>query len=53
MSIRNGTYGDYIYYKTDKMKKPKFLSLKKYNGNNIREDDIEDIKDWIQEEHFM
>lgn len=53
MSIRNGKYGDYIYYKTDKMKKPKFLSLKKYNGNNIREDDIEDIKDWIQEEHFM
>ena len=34
------------------MKKPKFLSLNKYNGN-IRHDDIEDVKDWIQEEHFM
>ena len=52
MSIRNGKYGDYIYYKTDKMKKPKFLSLNKYNGN-IRDDDIEDVKDWVQEEHFM
>lgn len=52
MTIRNGKYGDYIYYKTDKMKKPKFLSLKKYKGN-IRDDDIEDVKDWIQEEHFM
>ena len=28
-SIRKGKYGDYIYYKTDKMKRPKFISLKK------------------------
>ena len=52
MSVRNGKYGDYVYYKTEKMKKPMFLSLQKYDGN-IREDNIEDIKDWIQETHFM
>ena len=28
LSIRTGTYGPYIYFKTNKMKKPKFLSLK-------------------------
>jgi DNA topoisomerase-1 len=29
LSIRNGKYGDYIYYKTEKMKKPKFIPIKK------------------------
>lgn len=28
LSIRTGKYGPYIYFKTNKMKKPKFLSLK-------------------------
>jgi len=28
ISIRNGKYGDYIFYKTVNMKKPKFISLK-------------------------
>ena len=28
-SIRNGKFGHYIFYKTSKMKKPKFISLKK------------------------
>ena len=27
LSIRKGQYGDYIFYKTEKMKKPKFLKL--------------------------
>ena len=30
ISIRNGKYGNYIYYKTMKMKKPKFISLKTF-----------------------
>ena len=29
MSIRNGKYGPYIFYKTSSMKNPKFLPLKK------------------------
>jgi len=30
-SIRKGKYGDYIYYKTKKMKKPRFLKLEGFN----------------------
>jgi DNA topoisomerase-1 len=29
MSVRNGKFGPYVFYKTAKMKKPKFLPLKK------------------------
>ena len=28
MNIRKGKFGDYIFYKTEKMKKPRFLKLK-------------------------
>jgi DNA topoisomerase-1 len=31
ISIRNGKYGDYIFYKTVNIKKPKFISLKGFN----------------------
>lgn len=31
VSIRNGKYGDYIFYKTVNMNKPKFISLKGFN----------------------
>lgn len=31
ISIRNGKYGDYIFYKTVNMKKPKFISLKGFD----------------------
>ena len=30
ISIRNGKYGNYIFYKTMRMKKPKFISLKDF-----------------------
>ena len=33
ITIRNGKYGHYIYYKTDKMTKPKFIKLAKFGGN--------------------
>jgi DNA topoisomerase-1 len=33
VSIRSGKYGNYIFYKTPKMKKPKFISLKNFNMN--------------------
>ena len=29
MSIRTGKFGPYVFYKTDAMKKPKFIPLKK------------------------
>lgn len=31
ISIRSGKYGNYIFYKTMQMKKPKFISLKNFN----------------------
>jgi DNA topoisomerase-1 len=31
ISIRNGKFGHYIYYKTNQMKKPKFINLKKFH----------------------
>ena len=30
ISIRKGPYGDYLHYQTNKMKKPKFIGLKKF-----------------------
>jgi DNA topoisomerase-1 len=42
ISIRSGKYGNYIYYKTVQMKKPKFISLKNFNKNiySCSEDDF-------------
>ena len=46
-SIRNGKYGDYIFYKTTRMKKPKFLKL-----NNFSEDyktcELDIIQKWLK-----
>lgn len=33
ISIRSGKYGNYVFYKTMKMKKPKFVSLKNFEKN--------------------
>jgi hypothetical protein len=33
VSIRSGKYGNYIFYKTMRMKKPKFISLKNFQKN--------------------
>lgn len=45
-SIRKGPKGDYIFYKTKTMKKPKFLDIKKFT-KNYSECSIEEIKEWI------
>ena len=49
-SIRNGKYGDYIFYKTDKMRKPNFLKL-----NNFDEDyktcELEKIQIWLKNKY--
>ena len=53
-SIRKGPKGDYIFYKTQKMKKPKFFDLKNFNSE-IKEDykicDINILKSWIREKY--
>jgi topoisomerase IA-like protein len=49
MSIRQGKYGPYIYYKTESMKKPQFFSLKKYD---FLEKSNEEIIQWVQEKYL-
>lgn len=46
-SVRSGKYGDYVYYKTSTMKKPKFYPL------DIESRDINDIKEYIQKKYNL
>jgi len=47
LSIRNGKFGPYIFYKTDKMTKPRFYDLKKFeNGFGVCEKD--ELINWIR-----
>ena len=48
LSIRNGKYGDYIFYKTNKMTKPKFYKLNEFK-ENYKSCDIDVLKEWINE----
>lgn len=48
LSIRDGKYGNYIFYKTQKMKKPRFISLTGFKGNVIEETE-DNLKKWIRE----
>jgi DNA topoisomerase-1 len=48
LSIRDGKYGNYIFYKTQKMKKPRFISLNGFKGN-IQEETEDNLKRWIRE----
>lgn len=48
VSIRDGKYGHYIFYKTQYMKKPRFISLNGYKGNICEETD-DNVKKWIRE----
>jgi len=47
-SIRNGQYGDYIFYKTEKMKTPKFIKLQGFKGD-YKTCPISLLEQWI---HF-
>jgi DNA topoisomerase-1 len=54
MSIRKGPSGDYLFYKTIKMKKPKFYDIKKFIieiKENYKKCDISLLKDWIKNEY--
>lgn len=50
--LRKGKFGNYIFYQTETMKKPKFISIKKPKNNiNFEIDDIDIIKEWIREQN--
>ena len=46
-SIRKSKRGDYLFYKTKKMKKPQFFSLKDYPGDYK----VDPLHTWIQSQH--
>ena len=47
LSIRNGKFGPYIFYKTEKMVKPRFYDLRNFeNGFGVCEK--EELVDWIR-----
>ena len=48
ISIRNGKYGDYIFYKTNKMKNPKFLKLKGFT-EDYKSCELNILLEWIKE----
>jgi DNA topoisomerase-1 len=48
VSIRKGKYGDYIFYKTEKMKKPQFLKLSSFN-DDYKNCSLENLKTWLKE----
>jgi DNA topoisomerase-1 len=52
ISIRSGKVGksDYIFFKTENMKKPSFLSMEGYIGD-YKTDDLSTIKSWIREKY--
>jgi DNA topoisomerase-1 len=54
ISIRKGTKGDYIFYKSAKMKKPQFFDLNKFSSD-VKEDykicDITILKSWINDKY--
>jgi DNA topoisomerase-1 len=47
LTIRSGKFGDYLFYKTEKMKKPTFLKLHGFKENHM-ECPIDTIKAWVE-----
>ena len=50
MNIRNGKYGDYLYYKTDCMKKPQFFKIQSF-PDDYKKCNLYILKDWIREKY--
>jgi N-acetylglutamate synthase-like GNAT family acetyltransferase len=50
ISIRNSAHGDYLFFKTAKMKKPVFYKLTGFKGD-YKNCNIEILKSWIIDEH--
>lgn len=52
LSIRKGKYGDYIFYKSETMKKPKFLKLDGFNHEGgYLTCSLDTLKLWIKEKY--
>jgi DNA topoisomerase-1 len=50
ISIRRGKFGDYIFYKTQKMTKPMFLKIGGFKGD-YKSCHIDILQDWIKDEY--
>jgi len=50
ITIRKGAKGEYIFYKSAKMKKPQFYNLNGFEGN-YQSCSIDILKAWIKETH--
>jgi DNA topoisomerase-1 len=50
ISIRKSKKGDYIFFKTPKMKKPKFFALKGFE-EDYKTCDMDVLKSWLKEKH--
>tara|TARA_B110001452_G_C15236101_1_gene427958 strand:- start:279 stop:2693 length:2415 start_codon:yes stop_codon:yes gene_type:complete len=50
LSIRKGKYGDYIFYKTERMKKPQFLKLYGFN-DDYKTCSMQNLRGWIKEKY--
>jgi topoisomerase IA-like protein len=50
LSIRKGKFGAYGFYKTDEMKKPQFLNIKKFKGS-ILTCEKEVIIKWLEDNY--
>lgn len=54
ITIRKGPKGDYIFYKTGRMKKPQFFDISKFTSDmkeNYKICDINILKSWIKDKH--
>ena len=51
MSVRKGKYGLYIFYKTNRMKTPKFFPTKGFK-QNVMTCDLPLLETWIRETHM-
>jgi len=52
VSIRNGKFGPYVFYKTKKMSRPLFLKLTNFDGD-YKTCTIETFKEWLMSEHEL
>ena len=50
LSIRNGKYGDYIFYQTSAMKKPRFYALNGFE-DDYKKCNLSELKEWILTKH--
>jgi DNA topoisomerase-1 len=47
-SVRKGKYGLYIFYKTQHMKRPKFINIQKFKGGDVETCDKDELLEWVQ-----